>query len=171
MARPAVLIECKLCKKIFKRKRLKEKFCSFECAMKGRKRPKGRKPNKIIVNCEACGKSIFRRPCHIKKSKNNKFYCNKECRKFSMKFIGTPYGFKRTTGSPLNPYIRCMKEGKFVYEHRWIMEQKIGRKLRRNEHVHHINGNPKDNRIENLEILSNSDHAKTHLGKLSIGSE
>lgn len=84
-----------------------------------------------------------------------------------MRMGDTTYGFKKTTGSPLNPYRRCMKEGKFVYEHRWLMEQKIGRKLEKNEHVHHINGDPKDNRIENLEILSNSDHAKTHFGKKS----
>lgn len=82
-----------------------------------------------------------------------------------MKEGKTPYGFKKTTGSPLNPYRRVVKDGKFVYEHRWIMEQFIGRKLKYSEHVHHINGNPKDNRIENLEILTRSEHAKKHFGK------
>lgn len=81
-----------------------------------------------------------------------------------MKAGETSYGFKESTGSPLNPYKRCMRDGKFVYEHRWVMEQYLGRPLLRSEHVHHINGDQKDNRIENLEILSRSDHAKAHHG-------
>ena len=32
----------------------------------------------------------------------------------------------------------------------------------RSVHVHHINGNGFDNRIENLQLLSNSDHMKIH---------
>lgn len=47
-------------------------------------------------------------------------------------------------------------------EHRYIMEQHIGRKLSRNEVVHHKNGDKRDNRIENLEIMSLSEHAKNH---------
>jgi hypothetical protein len=78
----------------------------------------------------------------------------------------TVYGFKKTTGSPLNPYRRCTKDGKFVYEHRWVMEQEIGRKLKRSEHVHHINGDQKDNRIDNLQLLSSSEHAKAHRFKM-----
>ena len=40
------------------------------------------------------------------------------------------------------------------YQHRTIMENYIGRKLNKNENVHHINGNRDDNRIENLELWS-----------------
>lgn len=39
-----------------------------------------------------------------------------------------------------------------VLEHRWVMEQVIGRPLTSSETVHHINGNPSDNRPENLQI-------------------
>lgn len=39
-----------------------------------------------------------------------------------------------------------------ILEHRLVMEQKIGRPLRRDENVHHINGVRDDNRPDNLEL-------------------
>lgn len=38
--------------------------------------------------------------------------------------------------------------------HRHIMEEHLGRELLPNEHVYHINGDPLDNAIENLIVLT-----------------
>jgi hypothetical protein len=49
-----------------------------------------------------------------------------------------------------------------VDEHRAVMQDHLDRKLSSNEVVHHINGNTHDNRMENLELMSLSDHSRMH---------
>jgi len=69
----------------------------------------------------------------------------------------------RQKNQPARQYATIMVDGEQVREHRWIMEQHLKRKLEKWEHVHHIDGNCLNNHIDNLEILSNSEHQKKEL--------
>ncbi len=59
-------------------------------------------------------------------------------------------------------YKTIQVDKKQVRLHRYLIEQHYGIKLNRNELVHHINGDMLDNRIENLEIITRSEHKKKH---------
>lgn len=63
---------------------------------------------------------------------------------------------------PTRRYKLLTVNGKKVRAHRHLMEVHLGRKLCPDEHVHHVNGDITDNRIENLEVLKSIDHMRLH---------
>lgn len=55
-----------------------------------------------------------------------------------------------------------LSDGRRIYRYRYVMEQHLGRPLRADEQVHHVNGDKTDDRLENLELLTASEHSQHH---------
>lgn len=52
--------------------------------------------------------------------------------------------------------------GNYTYEHRLVMESHLGRKLKRTEVVHHIDGDKANNALCNLVVTNQSEHRSHH---------
>jgi hypothetical protein len=61
-------------------------------------------------------------------------------------------------------YLTCLVEGKRVFVHRYVMAQALGVKdIPRNLEVHHINEDTRDNRLDNLALVTSAGHKSLHL--------
>jgi len=61
-----------------------------------------------------------------------------------------------------SPYKMKKLNGRSILEHRLVMQNHLGRKLGRFEFVHHDNHNKRDNRLENLIVVTPKQHAAEH---------
>jgi len=74
--------------------------------------------------------------------------------------------------SEMKAHYRAGKDSQGVYKkHRRIIEEHLGRKLERWEHVHHIDGNGLNNSLDNLVVLTKRLHHKLHGPKVKFSRD
>ena len=59
---------------------------------------------------------------------------------------------------PEHPNAKAGRGKSYVYEHRLVMSNHLGRPLTKGEFVHHRNGIKDDNRLDNLELMTKKVH-------------
>lgn len=118
-------------------------------------------------NCEVCGKEIYVWPSRLKFGHGR--FCSRVCMFEARRGPGNPYwnGGIRQGGHGylmgLAPDHPAVDQKGYVLMHRLVMEKSLGRYLKPEEVVHHINEKVSDNRLENLRLFSsNSEHMKYH---------
>lgn len=108
----------------------------------------------IEQECLCCGVDFYT-------TRNN--FCSKKC----------VYEYRKKTskhklyieGGYLVKYIDGYNKKGNAKLHRLIVEENIGRKLKPNEIIHHIDGNKLNNNINNLQIMTTSEHSRLHRNK------
>ena len=74
-----------------------------------------------------------------------------------------------TRGSEYN-YVYCYNRKKWIAEHRAVWEEANG-PIPDGYVIHHVNGDKRDNRIENLEMLTMNEHHRGHFVRRMNGDE
>lgn len=149
---------CAMCKRTFYRAPAQidrgRQYCSVKCA--DASKIKG----STVKSCAYCGEAMYCKPSQVMR-----LFCSRECYtegQIRRPLERTHNGRRARMTDDGYVYVYEPDHPKahhgWVFEHRLVVEQSIGRYLEFDEHVHHKNGVKDDNRLENLEVMAKADH-------------
>jgi len=133
------------------------KYCSSSCSSLSRTKKKHEK----TIQCAQCSVMFYRQPSHLKNSKSGLYFCSRKCKEAAQQIGGMP---------ELHPPHYGKGESRSAYKN--IFRRKLKKscracgydKDRRALDVHHVDGNNRNNRIENLAVLCPTCHREVHVG-------
>jgi hypothetical protein len=129
----------------------------------------------VALTCTTCGAALRRSPSAVRPVNFCGHAC---CAAWKRTRTGPLAGGYRATNTKitksgrvyfLHPDHPHAHKNGFVAPHRWVAEQTLGRYLRPEEVVHHINGNQMDDDPENLVVFANDAEHQRHHGRLRGG--
>lgn len=117
----------------------------------------------IIKRCKYCGNDFFASDQQIKKRIGQ--FCSSKCRAKIMMASTFKHGMpilnnRQWILSVGHPNAKFGK--RYVQLSRFIMSNHLGRPLKNGEVVHHINGDKHDDRLDNLMLMTKSEHSRLH---------
>ena len=127
------------------------RYCSVHYAERRRQQARDRYKSSTFVRttypsiCKICSKAFngFRK---------NQPFCSKECY----------YKFTKLNSSNATNNYEPAHGGHYCWRHRRIAESVLNKKLSTDEVVHHLDCNPTNNNIDNLVVITRSQHIKLH---------
>lgn len=116
----------------------------------------------LEITCPFCATAYVRGKKHINSTikKRGSWKCKKCTLLERNKRNAKPVGSVRTHDQ--RGYLEEKTPDGWRRQHILVMERHIGRSLKKGEVVHHINEVKTDNRIENLQLMSNGEHTTLH---------
>lgn len=158
--------------------------------MAARQSTSGRRVGKVPKACSACGTVVERYPSQMR----GKVYCSNACLGTSRRngselfcaLCDSPF-YRRLGEQDIGVRVRqfcsrrCYTEWRAIHRspetylkmgkrhaHRVVAESVLGRRLREDEVVHHIDGDKQNNAPENLAVFPDqSHHARCHQGNMT----
>lgn len=107
----------------------------------------------MILVCENCEISYNKPLSHVRVGRQ---FCTRVC--YTNWYKNNP----GTWVDIVSGYRYIWLDGKQIFEHRHLMQNHIGRKLEKNEVVHHIDGNKLNNTLSNLQLMTKKEHTLFH---------
>lgn len=168
--------QCLKCGKDFDKYGRKQ-YCSKECfytsgvALKGEEIPcvtcgKPVYKNKSQIDkkyCSmACRKTVYIKKCPICDTlmHSDRIHCSHSCSIIANKDIEKNVKIGTTRKTPKGYILEKIQVDEntttWIPQHRLVYEKFLGRKLERNENIHHLNSIKDDNRLENLELWNSA---------------
>ena len=121
----------------------------------------------FILECDICGETCPKRIDYAPKLKRT--YCKQECFSIMQQEMNERKAYKDGWRVKKSYYGYVVKriwddryKGEWVTQHRYNMEQYLGRKLLKSEIVHHIDMDKTNNNISNLWLCTDSQHKIAH---------